>query len=266
MNKTLVITCTAMLCALSVVANMLTIPLVPNGSKVISFTIFVTVLAGVYLGPWCGAAVGFLGDLIAHFVNPINGMGYNWFIGLSCALTGLIAGYIFRLKLHRLVKLVITLALCFLVCSSILNNFGLWMQVIVGLRPSPSGFIMLFTTDLSQVKKTFWVYALGRTPIALLNTAINGVLLATILQTKIIDKLFNHFNPKPDSTDKNAAVACDSATGNAGNSEENALTDTAESAPNTTTDGAVIGGNSSENNQSNSDFKSQNIGIHSTKG
>ena len=59
MNKTLVITCTAMLCALSVVANVFTIPLVPNFSKVISFTIFVTVLAGVYLGPWCGAAVGF---------------------------------------------------------------------------------------------------------------------------------------------------------------------------------------------------------------
>lgn len=260
MNKTLVITCTAMLCALSVVANMLTIPLVPNGSKVISFTIFVTVLAGVYLGPWCGAAVGVLGDLIAHFVNPINGMGYNWFIGLSCALTGIIAGYIFRLKLHRLVKLVITLALCFLVCSSILNNFGLWMQVIVGLRPSPSGFIMLFTTDLSQVKKTFWVYALGRTPIALLNTAINGVLLATILQTKIIDKLFNHFDPKPDSADKN------SATDSAVSDEENTSDDTAESAPNTTTDGAVIGDNSSEDNQSNSDFKSQNVVIHSTKG
>ena len=132
MNKTLVITCTAMLCALSVVANMFTIPLVPNFSKVISFTIFVTVLAGVYLGPWCGAAVGFLGDLIAHFANPIGGMGYNWFIGLSCALTGLIAGYIFRLKLHRLVKLAITLALCFLVCTSVLNNFGLWMQAGFG--------------------------------------------------------------------------------------------------------------------------------------
>ncbi len=263
MNKTLVITCTAMLCALSVVANMLTIPLVPNGSKVISFTIFVTVLAGVYLGPWCGAAVGFLGDLIAHFVNPINGMGYNWFIGLSCALTGLIAGYIFRLKLHRLVKLVITLVLCFLVCTSLLNNFGLWMQVIVGLRPSPSGFIMLFTTDLSQIKKTFWVYALGRTPIALLNTAINGVLLATILQTKIIDKLFNHFNQKPEKADKNTAACYDNA---ADNGEENALISAAEKATSATIDGTVLGDNSSENIRSSTDFQSQNSGIHSTKG
>lgn len=263
MNKTLVITCTAMLCALSVVANVFTIPLVPNFSKVISFTIFVTVLAGVYLGPWCGAAVGFLGDLIAHFANPIGGMGYNWFIGLSCALTGLIAGYIFRLKLHRLVKLAITLALCFLVCTSVLNNFGLWMQVIVGLRPSPSGFIMLFTTDLSQIKKTFWVYALGRTPVALLNTAINGVLLAAILQTKIIDKLFNHFNQKPDRADKNNAVCCDSA---ADNGEENALTSAADNATSATTDGAVVADNSSENTQSSTDFKSQNSGIHSTKG
>ena len=108
---------------------------------------------------------------------------------------------------------------------------------------------MLFTTDLSQIKKTFWVYALGRTPVALLNTAINGVLLAAILQTKIIDKLFNHFKQKPDRADKNAAVCCDSA---ADNGEENALTSAAD--------------NSSENTQSSTDFKSQNSGIHSTKG
>ena len=118
-------------------------------------------------------------------------------------------------------------------------------------------------SHLSQIKKTFWVYALGRTPVALLNTTINGVLLAAILQTKIIDKLFNHFKQKPDRADKNAAVCCDSA---ADNGEENTLTSAADNATSATTDGAVVADNSSENTQSSTDFKSQNSGIHSTKG
>lgn len=193
MNKTLKLTCTAMMCALAVLANLFTVPLTPNFSKVISFTITVTVLAGAYLGPVCGAAVGFLGDLIAHFINPMGGMSYNWFIGLSCLLTGLFAGLIFRTKLHKQLKLVVTLVLCFAVCTTLLNNFGLWLQIIVGVKPSPSGLIALFTTDPSSIRKTFWAYALARTPVALLNTAINGVIVAAILQTSIIDKIFAKF-------------------------------------------------------------------------
>lgn len=202
MNKTLKLTSVAMLTALAVLANMFTIPLTPNFSRVISFTIVVTFVAGIYLGPISGLTVGFLGDLIAHFINPMGGMGYNWFIGLSCALTGLIAGLVFKLKLHRLIKLVIALVLSFMICTTLLNNFGLWLQIIVGVKPSPSGLIQFFTMDKTDIRKTFWAFTTARTPVALLNVAINGVILAVITQSKILDKLIAKLSQKGNPTDK----------------------------------------------------------------
>lgn len=202
MNKTLKLTSVAMLTALAVLANMFTIPLTPNFSRVISFTIVVTFVAGIYLGPISGLTVGFLGDLIAHFINPMGGMGYNWFIGLSCALTGLIAGLVFKLKLHRLIKLVIALVLSFVICTTLLNNFGLWLQIIVGVKPSPSGLIQFFTMDKTDIRKTFWAFTTARTPVALLNVAINGVILAVITQSKILDKLIAKLSQKGNPTDK----------------------------------------------------------------
>lgn len=202
MNKTLKLTSVAMLTALAVLANMFTIPLTPNFSRVISFTIVVTFVAGIYLGPISGLTVGFLGDLIAHFINPMGGMGYNWFIGLSCALTGLVAGLVFKLKLHRLIKLVIALVLSFVICTTLLNNFGLWLQIIVGVKPSPSGLIQFFTMDKTDIRKTFWAFTTARTPVALLNVAINGVILAVITQSKILDKLIAKLSQKGNPTDK----------------------------------------------------------------
>ena len=202
MNKTLNLTSVAMLTALAVLANMFTIPLTPNFSRVISFTIVVSFIAGIYLGPVSGLTVGFLGDLIAHFINPMGGMGYNWFIGLSCALTGLIAGLVFKLKLHRLIKLVIALVLSFVICTTLLNNFGLWLQIIVGVKPSPSGLIQFFTMDKTDIRKTFWAFTTARTPVALLNVAINGVILAVITQSKILDKLIAKLSQKGNPTDK----------------------------------------------------------------
>lgn len=202
MNKTLKLTSVAMLTALAVLANLFTIPLTPNFSRVISFTIVVTFVAGIYLGPISGLTVGFLGDLIAHFINPMGSMGYNWFIGLSCALTGLIAGLVFKLKLHRLIKLVIALVLSFMICTTLLNNFGLWLQIIVGVKPSPSGLIQFFTMDKTDIRKTFWAFTTARTPVALLNVAINGVILAVITQSKILDKLIAKLSQKGNPTDK----------------------------------------------------------------
>ena len=202
MNKTLKLTSVAMLTALAVLANLFTIPLTPNFSRVISFTIVVTFVAGIYLGPISGLTVGFLGDLIAHFINPMGGMGYNWFIGLSCALTGLIAGLVFKLKLHRLIKLVIALVLSFVICTTLLNNFGLWLQIIVGVKPSPSGLIQFFTMDKTDIRKTFWAFTTARTPVALLNVAINGVILAVITQSKILDKLIAKLSQKGNPADK----------------------------------------------------------------
>lgn len=198
MNKTFKLTCTAMLCALAVLANLYTIPLTANFSRVISFTTLVTFVAGIYFGPICGMTVGFVGDVVAHFIQPMGGMSYNWFIGLSCLLTGLFAGLAFKYgKKNRLVTLVVALVTCFVVCTSLLNNFGLWLQIVVGVKPSPSGLFVFFATDPTTIRKTFWVFMWARTPVAALNCAINGVLVATLLQTKVVDKLLRHFDTTP---------------------------------------------------------------------
>lgn len=186
MNKTYKISLTAMLTALSIVANALTIPLTP--SNAISFTIVIAFVAGIYLGAVPGIAVGFLGDLIGHIVFPMGG-AYNWFMGLSCALMGLIPALVYKLKLNAIWKLGISLVIYLAVCSLCLNTFGFWLQYVVVVDPSPVGLWQFFTMDKSGIKKSFWLYLGGRAPFILVNWIVNGVIVGIIQQTKILDKL-----------------------------------------------------------------------------
>lgn len=186
MNKTYKLALTAMLTALSIVANALTIPITPNNA--ISFTILIAFIAGIYLGALPAVAVGFLGDLIGHIVFPMGG-AYNWFVGLSCALTGLIPALVYRLKINRILKLAISLAIYLVVCSLFLNTFGFWLQYVVGVDPSPIGLWQFFAMDKGGIKKSFWVYLGARAPFILINWIVNGILVGIIQQTKILDKL-----------------------------------------------------------------------------
>lgn len=186
MNKTLKLALTAMFTALSIVANTFTIPITP--SNAVSFTILITFLAGIYLGELPAVAVGFLGDLIGAFIHPMG--PYNFFMALSYALAGLICALVYRLKLNKILKLVIALVLYLVICSIGLNTFGLWLQIIVGVDPSPIGLLQFFAMDKSGIRKSFWVYLGGRLPFMLINWGINGVLLGIIQQTKIFDRLF----------------------------------------------------------------------------
>lgn len=185
MNKTYKLALTAMLTALSVAANFFTIPLAPN--KYISFTIVFSFLAGMYLGAIPAVAVGFLGDLIGHIIHPFG--AYNWFVGLSCALTGLICALVYKLKINKIFKLVIAIILNFAICSAFINTFGLWLQIIVGVDASPIGLWQYFTMDKSGIKKSFWLYLAGRLPTQAINAVVNGVVLGILQQTKILDKL-----------------------------------------------------------------------------
>lgn len=189
MNKTYKLALTGMLTALSIAANMLTIPLTPSNG--ISFTIVIAFIAGIYLGAIPAVAVGYLGDLIGHFIFPMG--AYNWFMGLSCALCGLIPALIYKLPLNRLLKLVISLAIYLAVCSLCLTTLGFWLQFIVGVDPSPIGLWQYFTMDKGGIKKSFWVYLAGRAPFMLINWAVNGVIIGIIQQTKILDKLLKRF-------------------------------------------------------------------------
>ncbi len=185
MNKTYKLTLTAMLTALSIVANALTIPITP--SNAISFTIVIAFIAGIYLGALPAVTVGFVGDLIGHILFPMG--AYNWFMGISCALTGLIPALIYKLKINKLWKLCISLAIYLVTCSLILNTLGFWLQFIVGVDPSPIGLWQFFTMDKGGIKKSFWLYLAGRAPFILLNWVVNGIVVGIIQQTKILDKL-----------------------------------------------------------------------------
>ena len=192
MNKTLKLAFTALLTALSIVANIFTIPLTPSNS--VSFTIAISFIAGIYLGPVSAVAVGYLGDLIGTFIHPMG--PYNWFMALSYALTGLICALVYRLKLHRLIKLAISMVIYLIVCSISLNTFGLWLQIIVGVDPSPIGLWQFFSMDKGGIRKSFWVYLAGRLPFMLINWAVNGIVVAIIQQSKALDKLFAQFSKR----------------------------------------------------------------------
>lgn len=201
MNKTYKLALTAMMTALSIVANALTIPLTP--SNAISFTILIAFISGIYLGALPAVSVGFLGDLIGHIVFPMGG-AYNWFMGLSCALMGLIPALIYKTKLNRTWKLLISLTVYLLTCSLFLNTFGFWLQYIVVVDPSPIGLWQFFTMDKNGIKKSFWLYLAGRTPFIIVNWIVNGVLVGVIQQTKILDKLLLKANlNNPDKTSDN---------------------------------------------------------------
>lgn len=141
--------------ALAVVANIFTIFVSAFGSNSISFTYTVTTLAGILLGPISGGIVGCLGDVLGHFIAPQG--AFNPFITLSSTLIGVIAGSVFKIKkIHPIWKIIIGYAIIFVVCTSCINTFGLWLYYIRG-------------------KKTFWVYYIGRVPFQLIIWAINLV-------------------------------------------------------------------------------------------
>lgn len=187
MNRTFKLALTAMLTALSVVANALTIPLPLASNNAISFTIVISFVAGIYLGAMPAVVVGYVGDLIGHLIAPMG--AYNWFMGLSYALCGLIPALIYKLNIHKVWKLCISLVIYLVACSLLLNTFGLWLQYIVLVKPSPLGLWQFFTMDKGGIKKSFWIYLAGRAPFILVNWIVNGIVVGIIQQTKILDKL-----------------------------------------------------------------------------
>ena len=190
MNRTVKITCTAMLTALSVALNFLTIQL--TGSSSLSFVMAICLVAGIYLGVVPALIVGYVGDLIAHLIHPYG--PYNWFIAVSVALWGVICALVYKLPVkNKIVKLVIALVVCFVVCNCTLNTFGLWLQYQAHLEPGLVGLIE-FIKNGAEVNKSFWVYLGGRLPFIAINIVSNGIVVGVIQQTKVLDKLLLQLN------------------------------------------------------------------------
>lgn len=169
MNNTLKMTFTAVLCALSVVANAVSVQI--SGSNYLSFTYVPCFIAAIYLGIIPATAVGFLGDLVAGLLFPKG--AYNVLIGISSTLIGTIPAIFYKVfPKKRFVNLIVSLALCSVLCTAGLNTYALWLMY--GVK---SG-------------KTFWVYLGGRLPFQLLNTVVNGIIIGILQQSKVFDRLF----------------------------------------------------------------------------
>jgi len=175
MNKTQKLTATAMLVALSVVANIFSVQI--YGSNYISFTYIPCFVAAIWLGVIPAAAVGFLGDLIAGLLFP-HGV-YNILIGISSTLIAVVPAVIYKIMPNkRRIALLTSLAICSTLCTSGLNTYALWLMYG------------------AQSGKTFWVYLGGRLPFQLLNTLVNGVLIALLQESRAIDNALSKIAEK----------------------------------------------------------------------
>ena len=95
-----------------------------------SLTIFMSVLAGILLGPLLGSAAVFLGDFIGYVYNSW-GLLYYWWVALSCALMAVVAGLVMRLPFKfrgsGFVKLALICLVILAVCTVGVNTTGFYV-------------------------------------------------------------------------------------------------------------------------------------------
>lgn len=192
-----------MLTALSVVANFCTIPL--PGNNAVSFTVAICFFTGIYFGAVPAMIVGYVGDLIAHLIHPLG--DYNWFMAISITLYGVVCALIYKAKLPKIAKLAISAIVCYIVCLCGLNTFGLWLQYIVGVRPSPLGLWDFLRGEHGDITKSFWLYLAGRAPMSAVNLVVNAVIVAILQESRTIAKLVTKLKGK--QNDKETAALAD---------------------------------------------------------
>ena len=165
------ITYLATFTALATLANCFTIPF-GGGSNFISLVYIPCFLAGIFLGPVGGFAVGAIGDILGIIIMPFG----PWMplITLASGLLGLIPGIIFKVMKTKIteVKLVVSILLCLVICTAGLNTLGTFLLYAVG-------------------KKTFFVYLGARLPVQCLMAAINFVIIGALLRVKPLVKVLS---------------------------------------------------------------------------
>lgn len=95
-----------------------------------SLTIFSSVIAGLFAGPFLGFGAVFLGDGLGYLVNSA-GFPYYWWVALSCAMMAFLSGVIVNVRVGRgkkglYIKLALICALTFAVCSVGINTTGMY--------------------------------------------------------------------------------------------------------------------------------------------
>ena len=96
-----------------------------------SFTIVVSALAGIIIGPLFGFVACFVGDLVGYLINS-SGMAYMPWVGVSTGLMAFIAGFIVggvrtKRKWMLWIKLALTCILIFGICTVAINTTAFWL-------------------------------------------------------------------------------------------------------------------------------------------
>lgn len=118
------------------------------------------ILAGVFLGPWWGLAVGGLSDFMGFFVNPMGG-AFIPGITLSAALCGFLPG----LWVHGVMRnrKLATIALATVVNGLFVDLMltGLWLTLAFGKHTYPAMlWLRLPNVAVMMVVNTTLVYAI----------------------------------------------------------------------------------------------------------
>ena len=170
--------------ALCIVSNFLEIKLLDNQ---FSFTIFVSMLTGILVGPLYGCFPAFLGDTLGFLLHP-GGLYMPW-IGISVAMMALISGFLIKLPLNIYIKLALSCLLVLLVCSIGINTTGMFFYYAkIGFTTKTLGYIEPYFGG----KNMYLTYALARLIFngQLINSLVNYVLLfATVPLLKAIKPL-----------------------------------------------------------------------------
>lgn len=170
----------ALLSALSIVFNAFAINIFNDIS--LSFTYLISFVSGVFLGPIEGFAVGVIGDVLGCIIAPKG--PYAPTVTISSGLLGVlpwVAFWLFR-KFPTVVKIIISFALTFLICSVLINT--------------TTWYIMY------NSKADYLTYLITRNATQIIIVAINCVLMC-ILYTPLC-KVFQKFGfAKLDKKDNN---------------------------------------------------------------
>ena len=126
-----------------------------------SFTLMISALAGLIIGPLFGFVACFLGDLVGFLVNS-SGFAYMPWIGISMGLTALIAGFIVngipvKAKWFLYVKLAVVCVLTFAICTVAINTTAFWLLY------SKVGYVEYLTARLfvqGQIWNSLFNYAM----------------------------------------------------------------------------------------------------------
>ena len=128
-----------------------------------SITIVVSALSGILLGPLCGFAACWIGDLVGYLYNSW-GLLYMPWVGLSTGVIALLSGLIFngihfKFRGSVYVKLFFVCLISFFVCTAGINSTGFY------LYNKTMGFstkVIEFVDKKFGTGVTYWGYVIYR--------------------------------------------------------------------------------------------------------